>query len=433
MMSTKEQQIAERARKFKDEALTNLQQYIDVELLEESYQKLNKKSSPGVDGETWQSYGESAQERIPELLSLFKSGKYRAPPVRRVHVPKGKDGKRPIGIPTLEDKILQESVRRVLTPIYEELFKDFSYGFRSGRSPHHAVEYMFREVSFDRMRYIIDADIKSYFDSIDHGILREFLDRRVKDGVIRRMIDKWLKAGVLEGGEVTRPGKGTPQGGTLSPLLSNIYLHYVLDEWFTEQVRPVMKGKCFIVRYADDFVLGFEYLSDAERVMRVLPKRFGRYNLELHPYKTKIVDLQGNNDDGTRGGRSFDFLGFTHFLGKSRKGKVILKRKTSKKKLSAAVQRFNIWIKENRHRRLGELIPEVNAKLRGHYSYYGVTFNIKGITSHYEQVKRSLFKWLNRRGGKPVWNRDKYSNLINEWLPLCEPKIYHTYQSAKPV
>lgn len=278
-MSTKELQIAERARKYKQEALTNLQQFIDIRMLEDSFQNLNKKSSSGIDGEVWSGYKEHAEDRIPELLSEFKSGKYRAPAIRRVYIPKGKNGKRPLGIPTIEDKILQGSVRRILNPIYEEEFKDFSYGFREKHSTHQAIEFMFKEVSFKGMHYIIDADIKGYFDNISHGIMREFLDRRVKDGVIRKMIDKWLKAGIMEDKQLRYPKKGTPQGGLISPLLSNIYLHYVLDEWFIEQVKPRLSGRSFIVRYADDFVIGFENLKDAERVMEVLPKRFVSMNL----------------------------------------------------------------------------------------------------------------------------------------------------------
>jgi len=424
LVSTKELQIAERARKYKQEALTNLQQSIDTELLEDSYRNLNKQSIPGTDGKTWHEYAVTASTRLPELLTEFKSGKYKAPPIRRVHIPKGKTGTRPIGIPTLEDKILQEAVRRTLNPIYEEDFKDFSYGFRKGRSAHDAIEYMFREVSFNGLHYIINADIKSYFDSISHGIVREFLDRRVKDGVVRKMIDKWLRAGVLEGKELRYPSKGTPQGGLISPLLSNIYLHYVLDEWFSEQIQPLLSGRSFIVRYADDFVLGFANLMDAKRVMKALPKRFGKFDLELHPDKTKIINLNSNRGDGDR---SSDFLGFTHYLGKSRKGKTILKRKTNKKKLSNAIAKFNMWLKENRHSKLKELIPDVNAKLRGHYNYYGITFNSKGINSFYEQAKRSLFKWLNRRGGKSNWNWEKFNLLIKEWMPIMKPKIYHSF------
>ena len=429
-MSTEELQIAERARKYKQEALTNLHQYIDEKLLQESYRNLNKNSSPGIDGKYWHDYSLESQFRIPELLVEFKSGKYKAPPIRRVYIPKGKTGKRPLGIPTSEDKLLQESVRRTLTPIYEEDFKPFSYGFRSKRSAHQAIEYMFKEVSFKGLHYIIDADIKNYFGSINHGVLREFLDHRVKDGVIRKMTDKWLKAGILEDRQLSYPKEGTPQGGLISPLLSNIYLHYVLDEWFSEQIQPLLSGKSFIVRYADDFVLGFEIASDAKRVMEVLPRRFGKYKLELHPDKTKIINLNSKRGEGDR---SFDFLGFTHYLGKSRKGKAILKRKTSKKKLSVAIGKIQDWIKHNRHSKLKELIPELNVKLRGHYSYYGITFNSKGVNSYYEQVKRSLQKWLNRRGGKSVWNWDRFNKLIEEWLPLFKPKIYHSYLSAKPI
>jgi len=398
-MSTEELQIAERARKFKHEALTNLQQFIDEKLLHKSYQSLNKNSSPGVDG-------------------------------RRVYISKGKEGKRPLGIPTIEDKILQESVRRIITPIYEEEFKTFSYGFRSERSAHQAIEYMFKEVSFKGLHYIIDADIKNYFGSIDHGILREFLDRRVKDGVVRRMIDKWLKAGILEDKQLSYPKEGTPQGGIISPLLSNIYLHYVLDVWFSEQIQPLLSGRSFIVRYADDFVLGFEKASDAERVMKVLPKRFKKYKLELHPDKTKIVNLNSKRGEGNR---SFDFLGFTHYLGKSQKGIVVLKRKTSSVKLTVAIGKIQVWIKKNRHMKLKELIPELNVKLRGHYNYYGITFNIKGIYSYFEQVKRCLHKLLNRRGGKPVWNWNVFTELVTVWMPLLKPKIYHKYQLAKPI
>ena len=430
-MSTNELQIAERARKYKQEALMNLSQFITVDMLRNIYQYgLNKNSSSGVDGKYWHNYSLESNFRLPELLTEFKSEKYKAPLIRRVYIQKGKSGKRPLGIPTIEDKILQESVRRVLTPIYEEDFKDFSYGFRKGRSAHDAIEFLFKEVSFKGLHYIIDADIKNFFGSMDHGILREFLDRRVKDGVIRKMINKWLKAGVLEGTQISYPEEGTPQGGLISPLLSNIFLHYVLDEWFSEQIQPLLSGRSTIVRYADDFVLGFENVSDANRVMEVLPKRFEKFKLELHPEKTKIVNLNSKREEGER---SFDFLGFTHYIGKSQKGKRILKRKTSSKKLTMALSKVQDWIKHNRVSNLKELIFDLNRKLQGHYSYYGITFNYRGINSYFEQVKRFLHKWLNRRGGRPTWNWERFVKLITEWLPLFKPKIYHSYFAAKPV
>jgi RNA-directed DNA polymerase len=431
-MSTKELQIAERAKKYREEALTSIHQLIDEGLLKESYQSLNKNSSPGVDGNYWHNYGLTAWYSMSVLVEKFKSGKYKAPLIRRVYIPKGtsKTEKRPLGIPTIEDKILQEGVRRILTPVYEGIFKPFSYGFRDGHSAHQAIEYMFKEVSFKGLYYIIDADIKNYFGSIDHGILRTFLDQRVKDGVIRRMIDKWLKAGILEEGQITYPTEGTPQGGIISPLLSNIYLHYVLDEWFESQIQPLLSGRSFIVRYADDFVLGFENSSDAERVMKVLFKRFAKYKLELHAEKTKIISLKEKRGEGKRG---FDFLGFTHYLGKSLKGNKVLKRKTSNKKFTIAMTKIREWIKQNRHKKLKELITEINSKLRGHYNYYGVTFNIRGINNYYKEVSRVLRKWLNRRGGKPIWTWEKFTHLIKEWIPLTKPKIYHSNLSANPV
>src|SRR5690606_20809113 len=237
-MSTVKMQIAERSRRNPGEALTNLQQFIDEEFLEECLNLLNRQSAVGVDGQVWQSYNEERQERIPELLKGFKSGSYRAPHIRRVYIPKGEGKYRPLGLPMIEDKILQTAVSKIMTPIYEGIFYNSSYGFRRGKSQHPALEELFKEVSFKGKRYIIDADMENYFGSINHQRLREFLDRKIKDGVIRKMIDKWLKAGVLEDDAVIYPTEGTPQGGTISPLLSNIYLHYVLDEWFKEEIQP---------------------------------------------------------------------------------------------------------------------------------------------------------------------------------------------------
>jgi RNA-directed DNA polymerase len=427
-MSTVELQIAERARKFKGEALHNLHHFIDATLLQESYERLNKGSAGGIDGKTWQEYGKEFPDRRESLLDEFKSGRYRAPAIRRVYIPKDKHSQRPLGIPTIEDKVLQASVVKVIEPIYEEDFKSFSYGFRPGCSQHQAIEYMFRQVSFGGMHFILEADLKNCFGSIDHGVLRSFLDKRVKDGVIRRMIDKWLKAGVMESGNISYPEEGTPQGGIISPLLSNIYLHYVLDEWFSEQIQPMLKGKSFIVRWADDFILGFTDRSDAERVMEVLPKRFAKYKLTLHPDKTKLIDL---NSQRGKSGRSFDFLGFTHYLGKSRKGNKVLKRKTSPRRLTKTISEINNFIRLNRHMKLADLIAKVNSKLCGHYSYYGITFNYLGIHRFYEQVKRKLYYWLNRRGGKHKLIWDIFCTIIFERFPLSEPCIYHPYDSFK--
>lgn len=421
-------QIAQLARKHKDSALHNLHGYIDIYALYGSYKGLNRQSASGVDGERWESYGKGGIRKMTELLTKFKKGTYRAPKVRRVYINKDSGGTRPLGIPTIEDKILQTAVRGVLEPVYEQEFKEFSYGFRPGRSQHQAIDYLFKEVSFGKIRYVIDADIRNFFGEINHGLLRSFLDLRVKDGLVRKMIDKWLKAGIMESGQVTYPVEGTPQGGSISPLLSNIYLHYVLDTWYSEVIQPLLKGRGMIVRYADDFVLGFSELEDAKRVFKVLPKRFEKYGLRIHPEKTKLIDLAGTGKGEDRG---FDFLGFTHYLGKSRKGYKVLKRKTSRKKFTGALRRMTTWIKRNRNMRAVDLIAKVNIKLRGHYNYYGITFNSNGIRRYYLAVFKLLHKWLNRRGGCSK-NWGHVNNLLKEWQPLFRPKIYHSYSLAKP-
>lgn len=429
-MLTVEMQIAQRANKFPNEALTNLHEFIDEQMLEESFYMLNKQSAAGVDGQTWKQYGEQIKERIPKLLKEFKSGSYRAPLVRRVYIPKdnGKT-KRPLGLPTIEDKLLATAVNRILTPVYEQVFYPSSYGFRPGKSQHQALEEIQRRVSVGRMRYIIDADMKNYFGSINHQMLREMLDQRIKDGVIRRLIDKWLKAGILEEQQVSYPEEGTPQGSTVSPILSNIYLHYVLDEWFNKQIQPLLKDESFLVRFADDYVIGFKNEDDAKRVMKVLPQRLSKYGLTLHPEKTRLIDLDKDNEKGEHTKTTFDFLGFTHYISKSRIGKRILKRKTSSKKISASLRRMNEWLKMNRGKlKIVELIAKVNLKLRGHYSYYGISFNSRALGSYFMQVQKLLHKWLGRRGGKNSWTWEKMNRMTKEWLPLIRPKIYHSYQ-----
>jgi len=430
---TVEMQIATRARKYPGEALTNLHEFIDVGLLNVCFDSLNKKGASGVDAEKWIDYNKQRNERIPQLLTAFRSGTYRAPNIRRVFIPKG-DGKlRPLGLPTVEDKLLQTAVSRVLTPVYEDIFYQHSYGFRPGKSQHQALEKLSGEVSVNRMRYIIDADMQNYFGSINHQYLREFLDLKIKDGVIRKMIDKWLKAGILENGQVMYPTGGTPQGGSISPLLSNIFLHYVLDEWFKEQIQRLLKGDSFIIRFADDFLLGFTSKEDALRVMEVLPKRLGKFGLTLHPEKTRLIDLGEVEGEDKHPKKTIDFLGFTHYMSKSRKGKSILKRKTSSKKLNLALKRLSDWIKFYRQKLpIAVLIGELNQKLRGHYAYYGITFNCRKLHTYYNRTKHLLHKWLNHRGGKRVWTWNKIAKLTTEWIPLVRPKIYHSYQLAKP-
>ena len=343
VISTKREKIAKLAREKPKLVLTTLAHNIDVGWLREAYRRIRKDGAVGVDGVTSAQYETNLEENLTSLLERFKTGKYRAPAVRRVHIPKEGAGNktRPIGIPTLEDKVLQRAVVMVLESVYEEDFLDCSYGFRPGRSQHQAIDALWRGLMDNGGGWVIDLDIQSFFDSVDRAQLRSFLDQRVRDGVIRRAIGKWLKAGVMEEDVVWYPEQGTPQGGVVSPLLSNIFLHEVLDIWFHQMVQPRMKGRSFMVRYADDAVLGFAREDDVRRVLAVLPKRFCKFGLTLHPDKTRLVDFRRpRRDSKPTPCQSFDMLGFTHYWGKSRKGQWVVKRKTAKGRFSRAVMRI---------------------------------------------------------------------------------------------
>ena len=412
---------------------------LDMEWMKEACRKLRKESAPGVDGESMAEYGRNLEANLDRLIARAKSGSYVAPPVKRVRIPKG-DGKetRPIGIPTVEDKLLQRAVVMLLEPIYEGEFHDFSYGFRPGRSAHQALERIWQGVMRQRTGWIVDVDIRAFFDTLDHRVLLELLQKRVKDGVIVRLVAKWLKAGVLEAGSLSYPETGTPQGGVISPILSNIYLHEVLDEWFEAAVRPRLKGRGFMVRYADDFVMGFERKEDAERVMKVLPKRLERYGLKVHEGKTRLVRF-GQPKEGPGGGagegkvETFDFLGFTHYWAKSRKGRWVVMRKTARKRLSRALKAIGDWCRKNRHRPLREQHRELSRKLQGHYAYYGITCNFRSLAQFFEEAKERWRTWLNRRSRKAdgmPWAR--FHELLAKVVPLPTPRIVHSVCRAKP-
>ena len=436
-ISTKCKRIAQLAKQGPTMAFTSLSQHIDLCWLKEAYRRTRKGGATGVDGQTAQEYAKDLEANLQSLLNRAKSGSYRAPPVRRVHIPKGNGETRPLGIPTFEDKILQRAIVMVLEPIYEQDFLDCSYGFRAGRSAHQALEVQRESVMKMRGCWIVEVDLRKYFDTVDHGHLKEFLRQRVRDGVVVRLIHKWLKAGVMEDGSLSYPESGTPQGGVVSPLLSNIYLHYVLDEWFASDVKPRLHGRAYMLRYADDLVIGVASRSDAERVMAVLPKRCARYGLTLHPTKTRLVDFRqpprSDGDDGRDRPGTFDFLGFTHYWGKSRRGRRVPRTKTMSKRLTRSVRKIAEWCRNNRHRPVVDQQRQLNKKLRGHYQYYGVTGNFRCLSNFWHLVLRLWRKWLNRRAQQRRMPWERFNRLLLHH-PLMAPRIFHSYhqRAAKP-
>ena len=350
-----------------------------------------------------------------------------------MNIPKGNGKTRPLGIPTFEDKVLQKAVKMVIEPIFEHDFLDCSYGFRSGRSQHMALQFLRNSMMEMRGGWIIDLDISKYFDSINHKKLREIVKQRVCDGVITRLIGKWLKAGILEEEQLRYAREGTPQGGVISPLLSNIYLHEVLDLWFEREVKPRMKGKAFIVRYADDAVLGFENKEDALRVYEVLPKRLEKYDLELHPEKTKLIKftMPQGPDDGKQGKRAtFDFLGFTHYWAKSRKGRWVIKQKTAKGRLARTITKFNTWLRKHRHSDIRKQWRYLTRALVGHYNYYGVISNYLCLDKVFRSVTECWKYWLSRRSQKSYLSWVKYHRLLDNY-PLPRPRVVHSPYTAK--
>jgi group II intron reverse transcriptase/maturase len=413
---------------------TSLNHHLDLPWLREAYRRTRKDGAVGVDGQTAADYEANLEENLRQLLERAKSGTYFAPPVRRVRIPKAgsRTETRPIGIPTFEDKVLQRAVVMVLEAIYEQDFYDCSYGFRPKRSAHQALNALWRQTSPIGGGWILELDIRKFFDTLDHAHLREFLRRRVRDGVLLRLIGKWLNAGVLDDGTLSYPETGSPQGGVVSPVLANVFLHYVLDDWFAREVQPRLKGRAFLIRYADDAVIGFTDEHDARRVLDVLPKRFGKYGLTLHPEKTRLVRFQRpprrsdhKRPPTDRGPETFELLGFTHYWGLSRRGNWVVKRKTAPSRFTRAIRTIARWCRLHRHDPIADQQRTLSQKLRGHFGYYGITSNFDALDRFHREVTRTWRKWLGRRKRDGTLSWALMERLLERY-PLPRGVVVHS-------
>ena len=424
-VSTKQQRIAGLARMVRAKPITTLSHHLNIDWLKEAFRRTRKDGASGIDGQTADTYATQLEANLKRLLSRVKSGTYRAPPVRRVHIPKGPSSTRPIGIPTFEDKVLQRAIAMLLEPIYESEFYDSSHGFRPKRSPHTALQSFWTQMMGLRGGWVLEVDVRKFFDTLDHQRLREIVAQRVGDGVVLRLIGKWLQAGVMENGQLSWPDAGTPQGGVISPLLANVFLHAVLDEWFEKTVKPRLRGRAFLVRFADDFVIGLASEEDARRVFGVLPLRFEKFGLSVHPEKTRLLPFwpprRGPDSSG-----SFSFLGFTHFWSRSIKsGSWVIKRKTAKDRFSRALQRIRLWCKDNRHLKVRQQHALLSAKLRGHFGYYGITGNSVALTRFRHEVAVIWRKWLDRRSQRQSMPWRRFTEMMKRY-PFPKPRPIHS-------
>lgn len=417
--------VAERAKRDPAARFNSLAHLLDGEALKRAYGRLRKSAAVGVDGTTKEEYGQDLGENLQDLHERLRAKRYRHQPILRVHIPKAPGKTRPIGISTVEDKIVQGALREVLEAVYEQDFLDGSYGFRPGRSAHDALGAVDHMAYREGITVILEADIQAYFDRIDRSKLVEMLQIRVADSSLMRLVRKCLHVGVLDGEEFTKPDEGTAQGSVISPLLGNVYLHYVLDHWFEYEIKPRLKGHARLIRYADDFVIGFEREDDAVRVLEVLKKRMAKYGLTLHPDKTRLIPFArppaGQSERA--GARTFDFLGFTVYWCKTRRGSWRLGMKTRKARIQRATQAIGDWCRSQRHRPLKEQHAALTRRLRGHYSYFGVNGNMRSLQLVLRQVERLWFKWLRRRsqrGNRLTWKR--FSAYLQAH-PLLQPQI----------
>ena len=427
--------IRQAAQKDKGVRFTTLWHHVyHVDQLRKAYLSMKRHAAPGVDDQTWQQYGEELETNLQELSGRLRRGAYHAKPVKRVYVPKADGSQRPIGVPVLEDKIVQRATVEVLNNIYETDFKGFSYGFRPGRSQHNALDALTVGIRTQKVNWVLDGDIRGFFDAIDHEWLVKFVEHRIADQRVVRHVKKWLNAGVLEDGEVTRAEEGTPQGGSVSPLLANIYLHYVFDLWADRWRRQAGRGKVIIVRFADDFVVGFQNRTDAEQFQTDLRARLKGFNLELHADKTRLIEFglfaaENCKKRGEGKPATFDFLGFTHICGKNKRGKFVVLRHTMRKKMQRKLVELKLELRKRMHTPISEVGKWLRSVLLGHYRYYGVPRNSRKLSA-FRYHLLCYWKWtLRRRSQRQRTTWERMNLIATRWLPL--PRIYHPYPEER--
>jgi group II intron reverse transcriptase/maturase len=436
-VETKLALISQRAREDARYRFTCLAHLLNEGFLERSYRGLGRNKALGVDGVSWEEYGKNLGENLKGLVVRMKAKQYRPQPARRVYIPKDEHTTRPLGIPVVEDKVVGKALSRILEAIYEQDFLECSHGFRPNRGCHSALRAVNGTLLNKRINHVIEADIKGFFDNVSHQWMMEFLERRIKDPSLLRIIARFLIAGYKDSGLLVESAKGVPQGGTLSPMLANIFLHYVLDEWFEKEVKPRVAGECHLVRYADDFIILVQYKEEAHKLVGQLRERFERFDLHLHPAKTRVMSFGGYEQENAckqkRKANTFDFLGLTHYCTTSRHGGFLVGRRTSAKKYRKKVKALNQWFRSVRSMlTLRELWKALEAKLRGHYQYYGISGNYQGINRYYCCAVRLAHKWLNRRSQRRSFNWEQFSRYLKKY-PLPKPRIVHRLYKLSPV
>lgn len=419
-MQTSLEEIANKARSQKRYRFRNLFRELNEGLLQNSWMKLNKKAAVGVDRISYREYGENLTGNIRDLVGRLKKKRYHAKLVKRHYIPKGNGKKRPLGIPATEDKLLQHAVAQILQAIYEQDFLVSSYGYRPSRGTRKATHELRENLFRGRYNYVVEADIEGFFETLDHEWLVKMLEQRINDKALIWLIRKWLKAGVLDtDGKVKHPVTGTPQGGIISPILANIYMHYVLNLWFEKVVKKHCRGRGYLCVYADDFVTAFQYEKDAQRFYKVLGKRLAKFGLKLSEEKTKLIRFGRSEKERNK---TFDFLGFEYQWTKNRQGKRYIKLTTSRKKLKSSLQNMRKWCKENRHQPLKKFFEKLKTKLQGYYNYYGIAGNWRAIGAFHYWVEKTLVKWLNRRSQRKSYNKQGFTQLFRHY-GICRPKL----------